>query len=284
MSEQRASSVWRNGMLIAILMFLCAFVSIVLIQLLVIPFFESGNQPKPVAGAPPIAQATATIDYEQGPPPPPPPTGTVIWSLPTPDPLQLENAPVAPLPPDHPTPELIIEPETTPLVFPPVNAVPPSGEYKTYTDPVLGFSFEYPDNWHLLQSPSSELRNGKGFVITIQNYDIVDQKGDKTSEQLKIEFAVTAQDQFSSLEEWIDSSRKSIQAASDPGYSLTSIERMEIAGVPAVRWTLTAPMSPQGAVVVGFRKDERTYILWTYPATSKYIASLDEIVSSIKFP
>lgn len=154
MSEQRTTSVWRHVALVAVLVFVCALVSIATIQLIVLPFFDSGNLPKPVSAAAQIAQPTATIDYVEGPPPPPPPTGTVIWSLPTPDPAQLENAPVAPLPPDHPTPEPIIEPETTPLVFPSVNAVPPSGVYKTYTDPVVGFSFEYPDNWHIVESPA----------------------------------------------------------------------------------------------------------------------------------
>lgn len=67
-------------------------------------------------------------------------------------------------------------------------------------------------------------------------------------------------------------------------FSMSPAEKIEIDGVPAVRWNQTGDMIPQGSITVGVIKEGRLYVMTAYPATSRYIAVFDQIVSSLEFP
>lgn len=271
------------GLTLALLM-ICALVSVVAINLVVIPFMNASNQQAISSGAiPQIAKATATIDFEQGPPPPGTPTGEPPPRLPIPDRTQLMRAPTGVVPADVPTLEPIEEIDSVPPTFAPLNAVAPSDKWVTYEDSNLGFSFEYPQNW-VLDGPE-RMKKGNRVSITVRNYDDVMTKGDKTVEQLKIDISVLdLPEPMSNLNDWVTKYRDPNVAGLDAAVSLTPIENMNINGVPAVRWIQTAPMIPQGNIIVGFVKDKKLGVVSAYPATSKYVSALDRIISSFQLP
>lgn len=100
-----------------ILLLAFTVVTMAVINLFVVPIFNSSQQPATVSGSlSEVARATATIDVNDGPPPPGTPTGELPKPLPTLDTTQLDKIPTSEVPPDVPT----LEPETD------INAVAPT--------------------------------------------------------------------------------------------------------------------------------------------------------------
>jgi len=284
MSEKKSSSTWRSAGLTAILLVACAALSVATINLVVIPFLNSANQPKAQTGTvSQIAIATATIDFEQGPPPPGTPTGELPTRLSTLSREQLDKLPTAVVPPDVPTLEPTKDIDSVAPTLAPINAVAPSDKWVTYNDPNLGFSFEYPQNWHI--DGPERMNKGNQVSITVRNYDDVMTKAGKTVDQLKIDIdARDLPDSMSNLDDWVSKYRDPNIAGSESSFSLTPIESLEVNGVPGVRWMQTAEMIPQGNIIVGFVKGKKLYVLSAYPAASKYVSAFDRIIASFQFP
>lgn len=285
MSAKRNGSSGRSTIgLTLVLLVVCAVLSVVAINLVVVPFFNAANQPATNSGSvPQIAKATATIDFEEGPPPPGTPTGEPPPRLPTPDRTRLMRAPTGVVPPDVPTLEPTKEIDSVVPTFAPLNAVAPSGEWITYKDLNLGFSFDYPKNWHV--DGPEKMNKGNRVSITVRNYDDVMTKEDKTVDQLKIDIeALDLPDSMSTLDDWVTKYRDPNIVGLESSVSLTPIEMLEVNGVPAVRWIQTAEMIPQGNIIVGFVKDNKLYVISGYPATSNYISTFDRLISSFRLP
>lgn len=193
------------------------------------------------------------------------------------------RAPTGVVPPDVPTLEPTKEIDSVVPTFAPLNVVVPSEEWITYEDLILGFSFEYPKNWHI--DGPERMKKGNRVSITVRNYDDVMTKEDKTADQLKIDItALDLPDSISSLDDWVAKYRDPNIVGLDSSVSLTPVENVEINGVPAVRWTQTAEMIPQGNLVVGFVKDKKLYVISGYPATSKYVSAFDRLIYSFRLP
>jgi hypothetical protein len=287
MAAKKKSSVWRTAGLTALLLVACAALSVATINLVVIPFLNSATQPKAQTGTvPQVAQATATVDFEEGPPPPGTPTGELPTPLPTLSKDQLHNAPTAEYPPDVPTLEPIPDIDAVAPTFAPIIGLPPSDEWITYTNKEFGFSFEYPSNWIIEATVKSKNSVIPGYGLIVRNYEDLPTKEDKTIEQLKIDIGAgrTLPDSIPDLTAWAVQHLDSKVIGSESIFSATPIENLVIDGVPAVRWTQTAEMIPQGNVIVGLVKDNKLYVFSAYPATSKYISTFDRIVSSFQVP
>lgn len=284
MSDQKKTSVWRAASLTVMFLIVCAVLSVATINLVVIPFFNAGKQSTTITGAvPQVAQATVTVDFEQGPPPPPTATGEFI-RRPTLDVTQAKKLPTSVVPPDVPTLEPEVDIDAVAPTFESVVAVAPSGEWATYTDPNFGFSFQYPSNWYV-EAPKKSKQVVKRVSIIVRNYEEVATKGDKTIEQLKIDIDVDPlPDSIPNLEAWTAQIRDPNIRGSESSSSMTPVENIEIDGIPAVRWRQTAQMIPQGSITVGVVKDSRIYVIWCYPTTSKYISTFDQLISGFRLP
>lgn len=283
MKDRQSRSVWRNAALVAILILLCAVGSVAAIQFVGMPFLQAGAQKASISTAQQVAEATATYGPDQDPPPHPVSTGTIIWSLPTPDYSLDERAPTAVFDPTLPTLEPTVEVDSVAPTLPPLNIVTPASETRTYTDPVLGFSVEYPSNFSVEEPILPESRGTGASHVTFRNFDNVIQKGLISPDQLRIDISITTLDRFSNLEEWTAVNRDTSTDPPDSGISQTPIEYLKVAGVPAVRWTTTAPTIPEGSTVVGLMKDGRIIMINGFPATSKYLDVFEQFVASFKF-
>ncbi len=284
-------SVKRNGSsgmstigLTLVLLVVCAVLSVVAINLVVVPFFNATNQLTTSSGSgSQIAIATATISFEEGPPPPGTPTGELPTRLPTLSREQLDELPTAVVPPDVPTLEPTKDIDSVAPTLAPIIGLAPGEEWVTYKDSSLGFSFEYPQNWHI--DGPEKMNKGSRVSITVRNYDDVMTKADKTVDQLKIDIeARDLPDSMSNLDDWVSKYRDPNIAGLESSFSLTPIKNLEVNGVPGVRWVQTAEMIPQGNVIVGFVKGKKLYVLSAYPATSKYVSTFDRIIASFQFP
>jgi|GEM_PF-5497303 hypothetical protein len=286
MSVKRNGSSGRSMIgLTLVLLVLCAIFSVVAINLVVVPLFNASNQQVTNSGAvPQIAKATATIDFEEGPPPPGTPTGEMPTPLPTLSKDQLHKAPTAEYPPDVPTLEPTQDIGAVAATLEPVVANAPSDKWVTYTDPNFGFSFQYPSNWYV-EAPEKSKNEIKRVSIVVRNYVEGARKGDKTTEQLKIDIDVDPlPDSTPNLETWAAQLRDPKTIGPESNFTLNPVENIQIDGMPAVRWTETAEMIPQGSIIVGVIKEGRIYVLTGYPATSKYLATFDQILSSLRLP
>lgn len=166
----------------------------------------------------------------------------------------------------------------------PVVGLGPGTEWMTYVEPNFGFSFRYPNNWHI-DAPKKRRAAVKRISIIVQNYKDVVTKGDKTIEQLKIDLDVLPLPRsIPDLRAWSAQMRDPKLIGAQAKFSISPLEKIEIDSVPAVRWIQTGDMIPQGSITVGAIKDERLYVMTAYPATSRYIAVFDQIVSSLVFP
>ncbi len=166
--------------------------------------------------------------------------------------------------------------------MPTLDPVTPDTDWKTYTDPDFHFSFQYPSNWQVETPKGPRSPNApEGMDITIRNYTEVETKGDKTTDQLKIEVSLSPMPS-TTLEDWFAEQKG--QAVSGSGITYMPEEHIIVNGVPAIRWMVKAPMVPQGNQLVALNKGIWHYQLSAYPATSKYISVFDRVVNSLEIP
>ena len=225
----------------------------------------------------PLPTERPFLSYPSG--PPPPPTGAAPRLLPTLDPSRVTVQPTwTPIPGASPTPTMT---PIVPLTPQPLDVVTPSPTWQTYRNTDLGFSFDYPSNWHIegptkLRQPPAPL----GVTIAVWNYNIkAIQKTDKTADQLKIEINIAPDfGQYESIENWFAQSKQRDSAY--PGVVYSPEKHITVSGLPALRWSVTAPTVPQGNDLTAFGYDTWLYVISGYPSTSKYRTVLDRLIAS----
>lgn len=242
--------------------------------------------PSQIVSATATANATAVVNSKNSEALPPfTPTGELQTRLPASNQKKPGKESTSVLPPGvsfvTPTREFYAVVPT----FAPIVGLPPSNEWTTYTNKEFGFSFEHPSNWFIEATEKSPQSVSKGYGLIVRNYRDYPTKEDKTIEQLKIDIEVMPlPDSTNNLSEWVRHRFDPKVIDNDASFSATPVEHFKIDGIPAVRWIEKAQMIPQGAVIIGMIKDQRLYFFWAYPATSKYVSTLDQIVSSLRLP
>jgi hypothetical protein len=251
---------------------------------------------RPVGQATQVAAATATATRPwcptatpsptvfvppTGPPAPPPSTPTRQPPTPTgPRPTPLPLPTLEPLPPT---------PTWVPIVFPtepPTNLVTPVGNWLTYRNLDIGFSFEYPANWQI-QAPDQSCRplNPTGTSIEVRNYNVntAVEKGLLLPQMLRVRIGVGPYfAQYGTVDQWALQLRH--DGTPSPDVSFSPIEHLSVSGLPAVRWTVKAPLAPEGSVEVLTGKGIWSFYITAYPASSQQLATFDRIVSSFQIP
>jgi hypothetical protein len=184
------------------------------------------------------------------------------------------------LPPDTlPTVSGDVEVSSTPSPLPPTPSATtsptdgPSDGLLIYTDPVYGYSFNYPTHWFLISHTEA------GGLTALYSYDPTRvEPGDAgrpvSPDELKMEFIVVNNPEQMALETWIARDR-------DKGAPVTVSSRSEelIAGRPTIRETVElGPGSSAVQYFVGY--GERVIVIAVYPADSTRLAELDRVLAS----
>ena len=280
MPDKKKRSVWRSAGLTVMLLMVCALLSVATINLVVIPFLNSANQPKVMTGSvPQVAQATATVDFDKGPPPPPTATGEFV-RRPTPDVTQAKTLPTSVVPADVPT----LEPEPTEegvVSTPePLAVISPSGERSTYTDTKHAFSFDYPSNWYL---NSVEQLDSNGFQkvnVQIWNYDASD-KTEISSTQLRIEIRVLPLPfQNDTSTEWIEQYQKDFAKM---GIVFSDVKKQNVGSIEGIRWIATNyPAAPEPTIELFLFHEDSFYRINAFPAASEYLEIFEQVLATFK--
>ncbi len=224
----------------------------------------------------PAPTATATVNPMQ------PPTGIPPAPLPT-----LDASRVTWVPTRTPVPGTAT-PTATTIVIPtqvPWTLVTPSAQWQTYSDPGFNFSFEYPANWYIdLPSGPHSPSLPEGTEITIRNFDnSVMRKGTPPSGYLAIQITLLPEfTQSGTIENWLAQQKQ--QVASMPEISYSPTEGLTVSNVPALRYTITAPMSPDGVIQVALGKGKWIYLISAYPANSPTIHIFHSVVAGFRIP
>ncbi len=289
MPEKKKYSIWRTASLTVVLLVICAALSVATINLIVIPFMNSANQPKAVTGSvPQVARVTATVDFEQGPPPPGTPTGELATPLPTLSKDELHTVPTAEYPPDVPTLEPTKDIEAVAPTLAPVISIAPDGEWSTYIDPNLGFSLQYPSNWHITapESMTPDYISSKGTFVTIESYTVQgDTKGGVPQDALKVELHVVPEfGKYETIAAWFGDyqKRESSSANDDPTYSLSDVRYSTLQSLQIVQWTQQGAGEPAGGLYAAVGQGKWLYFFSAYPATSAHGEAFSRILESFK--
>ncbi len=189
--------------------------------------------------------------------------------------------PVRTLPPQTlvfglPTPTLIPEPTSLDLRT-------PSMTWSTYNDPYLGFSFDYPSNWHLDLSEVcdasvpcvEEMMDVRNFEWTAFAY--------KNHSPQMLQLRVIASPELArcgSVNNWLQESRQ--LAAKDSGVQFSTPQKMSVNGIAALRFTWGRGMPEWIEVALG--KGKWLYQVWASPPNSIHISTFDRLVDSFRVP
>jgi hypothetical protein len=265
-----------------VLLIVSAILIAAVVGLVISSFFGSSNQTPITAGLAP----TATLVDDA--PTIPPPTGPIPPKAPTFDINQLYTLPTRALAPGETPP--ITDPRNPKVTYvaptiAPLIILTPSTEWTTYRDPNLGFSFQYPSNWHI-DAPAgltpSEVA-AKGTYIIIENYVVNGlTKGGVPEDALKIDIAITPEfAQYGNLDIWYSDFLKNSQDPDHPipASQLPSVKHLVINNVPAIRWT-----GPLEGTHAALGKGKWLYVITAYPTNSRYLSTFDQIISTIQIP
>ncbi len=181
-----------------------------------------------------------------------------------------------------------------PVVFPtepPTNPVTPVADWITYRNLDVGFSFEYPANWHI-EAPDQSCRpltpTATGIEVRNYNVNTAVERGLLLPEMLRIRISISPSfEKYGTVDERAVRLRGEIRAPGfsyPPSGSYSPTEHLTVSGLPAVRWTATAPMAPEGFVEVLIGKGIWFYYITAYPASSQQLATFDRIISSFQIP
>jgi len=196
------------------------------------------------------------------PPPPTPATPTLIpvetlaymQSLPEVTPgTPLPGTPIAPMPTLEPT--LASQQATawaiTPSPWPTRFHVTPSGMWRRYVDPNLGFSFVYPANWFVDAFAFPDYKFNIGCSIRVRNFDNVFKSHQYEASEIKIEVVV-----FPDNAKPLAATSLISQAQHDAqqaGWTISELVDVSIAGTEGIRWIERGERIPQGIVSYMFR-------------------------------
>jgi hypothetical protein len=178
-------------------------------------------------------------------PPPTPATPTPIpvetlaymQSLPEVTPgTPLPGTPVAPMPTLEPT--LTSQQATawaiTPSPWPTRFHITPSGMWRRYVDPSLGFSFVYPANWFVDTFAFPDYKFNIGYSIRVRNFDNVFKSYQYEAGEIKIEVVV-----FPDNAKPLAATSLISQAQHDAqqaGWTISELVDVSIAGTEGIRW------------------------------------------------
>lgn len=213
--------------------------------------------------------------------PPPPPTGPAPTRMPT----DVYNPAVDKLPTRAlwPGEKTSVAPTQAPFFLPtdqPLNPVTPAPNAVLYRDPVLGFTLQYPANWQVdaeppPQSPASAQITG----VRIRNYNNVVRKGGFSPDQLTIDIIARSElPQYGTLDNWVAKRPLYQDATYGPR------KEIKVANVRALSWNVTGPTAPEGDILVALAQGKWVYLISAYPATSKHLATFNQVVSSLRIP
>src|SRR5574341_1225990 len=211
----------------------------------------------------PALQTVAGPLFAPPPSPPPPPTGPLPPRAPTFD--------VSRLKPPPPPPTIVIVKGPT---IPPLKVITPASDWVTYRDPRFGFSLQYPANWYF--------DTKRDFAISNYDPDSMQTKGGSKSDLLKIGIGVEELARYGTLDNWVAQRKQQYDSNifnGVPEFSYSPLEHLTVNNVPAIRWTIKGPMSPEGGIQVVLGQGKWLFFLDASPATSNYIPVFDRIVA-----
>jgi PsbP-like protein len=170
-----------------------------------------------------------------------------------------------------PTPSPAATPQSSP------DGVQP--DRQTYSDPIGGFSFEYPADWFVQGSTPDPAVVAYGVIVS--SYNTENARPIEISpppEEIKIDIGVEPNPDGLTVEEWIAQRL----AGPDEGVVTTSEEQVIVDGEPAVR----RAVSIQETKVLQhlFGHQGKMYFITAYTADSELIGELDGILASFKLP
>jgi hypothetical protein len=171
---------------------------------------------------------------------------------------------------------------STPAPWPTRIALTPATTWTTYTDPNVGFSFQYPSNWFFQGSAWTQSRpSPNGYGVTIRNYDdkILVARNTHIPEELKIELGIlTGLSNCAGLDDWI---ARSPQVHDTRAHDLRTVT---IAARPGRRWTAKGALLGDGVLVAAVGQGDRLYLIYGYAANTRYTSVFDHVVQTFRLP
>ncbi len=156
----------------------------------------------------------------------------------------------------------------------------PDEKVRDYVDANFGFSFSYPANWQVdmpLNKTYSAIPE-QGYLVTIRNFNDVAVKRDLDRQEIKIDLWLFSRpENYSTLEAWVTA-----QNLFAPGTAYSQLEGLLLGNGQAITWTATGSTVPQGARLYALEQKDRIYLAVSYPSTSSYTSTVNNIVESLK--
>lgn len=162
-------------------------------------------------------------------------------------------------------------PEPTPTPTP-----DPTADWKTYTDPTYGYSFDYPASWHLSPAKSG------GQLTALYSYDPTSVPPEEAGmplprDRLKVEIVVLDNPEGFSLEDWIQADRERGAPVSVSDRSTVAVD-----GTDGIRETVQSGTS--GSILQHFfLKGTNVYVIVKYPSDSLLSNTFASILDSLRF-